>query len=162
MLKLKLQYFGHLMQTVDSLEKSLMLEKIEGRGEDSVSRWHGWWHHQCSGHELGHTLGDSEGQGALVCSRPWGCKELNTAGWLNSNSRLSYLQIIHFVLEGKARDRTVNHKIYEKSFTERTRVVEEQWWRVTLEKNHVYLIFLLSEYFIEWKKYFLCVGEAIH
>ena len=31
MLKLKLQYFGHLMQTVDSLEKSLMLGKIENR-----------------------------------------------------------------------------------------------------------------------------------
>ena len=31
MLKLNLQYFGHLMQTVDSLEKSLMLRKIEGR-----------------------------------------------------------------------------------------------------------------------------------
>ena len=31
MLKLKLQYFGHLMQTIDSLEKSLMLGKIEGR-----------------------------------------------------------------------------------------------------------------------------------
>ena len=31
MLKLKLQYFGHLMQTVDSLEKSLILGKIEGR-----------------------------------------------------------------------------------------------------------------------------------
>ena len=31
MLKLKLQYFGHLMGTVDSLEKTLMLEKIEGR-----------------------------------------------------------------------------------------------------------------------------------
>ena len=31
MLKLKLQYFGHLMQTADSLEKSLMLGKIEGR-----------------------------------------------------------------------------------------------------------------------------------
>ena len=31
MLKLKLQYFGRLMQTVDSLEKSLMLGKIEGR-----------------------------------------------------------------------------------------------------------------------------------
>ena len=31
MLKLKLQYFGHLMQRVDSLEKTLMLEKIEGR-----------------------------------------------------------------------------------------------------------------------------------
>ena len=31
MLKLKLQYFGHLMQTDDSLEKSLMLGKMEGR-----------------------------------------------------------------------------------------------------------------------------------
>ena len=33
MLKLKLQYFGHLMQRADSLEKILMLGKIEGRGE---------------------------------------------------------------------------------------------------------------------------------
>ena len=31
MLKLKLQYFGHLMRRADSLEKTLMLEKIEGR-----------------------------------------------------------------------------------------------------------------------------------
>ena len=40
-LKLKHQYFGHLMRTADSLEKSLMLEKIEGRrrrGYQSV-RW---------------------------------------------------------------------------------------------------------------------------
>ena len=36
MLKLKLQYFGHLMQTADSLEKSLMLENIEGRGGESI------------------------------------------------------------------------------------------------------------------------------
>ena len=33
MLKLKLQYFGHLMQRTDSLEKTLMLRKIEGEGE---------------------------------------------------------------------------------------------------------------------------------
>ena len=33
MLKLKLQYFGHLMQGADSLEKTLMLRKIEGSGE---------------------------------------------------------------------------------------------------------------------------------
>ena len=41
MLKLKLQYFGHLMQTVNSLEKSLTLGKIEGRrrrGHQKV-RW---------------------------------------------------------------------------------------------------------------------------
>ena len=44
MLKLKLQYFGHLMQRVDSLEKTLMLGKIErvGRGttEDEMVGWH--------------------------------------------------------------------------------------------------------------------------
>ena len=41
MLKVKLQYFGHLMQRVDSLEKTLMLEKIEGRrrrGQQKI-RW---------------------------------------------------------------------------------------------------------------------------
>ena len=35
-LKLKLQCFGHLMQTADSSEKSLMLGKIEGRGEEGI------------------------------------------------------------------------------------------------------------------------------
>ena len=40
MLKLKLQYFGHLMRKVDSLEKTLMLEKIEKGGDDRG--WDGW------------------------------------------------------------------------------------------------------------------------
>ena len=40
MLKLKFQYFGHLMQTTDSLEKTLMLGKIEAGGEgDNRMRW---------------------------------------------------------------------------------------------------------------------------
>ena len=40
MLKLKLQYFGHLMWRADSLENTLMLEKTEGRGEgDDMTRW---------------------------------------------------------------------------------------------------------------------------
>ena len=38
MLKLKLQYFGHLMQRTDSLEKTLMLGKIEGRGRRGRQR----------------------------------------------------------------------------------------------------------------------------
>ena len=38
MLKLKLQYFGHLMQTANSLEKSLMLSKIEGRRKRGQQR----------------------------------------------------------------------------------------------------------------------------
>ena len=41
-LKLKLQYFGHLMGRADSLEKTLMLGKIEGRGEGADRGWGGW------------------------------------------------------------------------------------------------------------------------
>ena len=41
MLKLRLQYFGHLMQRVNSLEKTLMLGKIEGKTtEDEMVGWH--------------------------------------------------------------------------------------------------------------------------
>ena len=42
MLKLKLQYFGHLMQRTDSLEKTLMLGKTEGRREGDDRGWDGW------------------------------------------------------------------------------------------------------------------------
>ena len=42
MLKLKLQYFGHLMQRVDSLEKTLMLEGIGGRRRRGSRGWDGW------------------------------------------------------------------------------------------------------------------------
>ena len=41
MLKLKIQYFGHLMWRADSLEKTLMQEKIEGRGEGGNTGWDG-------------------------------------------------------------------------------------------------------------------------
>ena len=53
MLKLKLQYFGHLMQRTDSLEKTLMLGKIEGRRRRGQQRmkWVGW-HHQLNEHEF--------------------------------------------------------------------------------------------------------------
>ena len=46
MLKLKLQYFGHLMRRADSFEKDLMLGKIEGGGEGENRRWMVGWHHQ--------------------------------------------------------------------------------------------------------------------
>ena len=41
-IKLKLQYFGHLMRRADSLEKSLMLGKIEGKGTKGQQRMR-WW-----------------------------------------------------------------------------------------------------------------------
>ena len=37
------------------------------------------WHHQLNGHEFEQTLGDSKGQGSLLCCNPWGHKELDTS-----------------------------------------------------------------------------------
>ena len=74
MLKLKLQYFGHLMQRVDSLEKTLILEGIGGR------RRRGWlsmagWHHWLDGGESEWTPGVGNGQGGLACYDSWGPTE---------------------------------------------------------------------------------------
>ena len=63
MLKLKLQYFGHLMQRINSYEKTLILGKIEGkrRRERQRMRWlSGKWHHQHDGHELSRLWGHKE------------------------------------------------------------------------------------------------------
>ena len=77
MLKLKLQYFGHLMQRPDSLEKTLMLGKTEAKGdgatEDEMVRQHHW----LNGHESEQTLGDCEGRGGLAYCSLWGRKELD-------------------------------------------------------------------------------------
>ena len=74
MLKVKLQYFGHLMPRTDSFEKTLILGKIEGITEDEMVEWHHW----LNGHESKQTLGDSERQGNLACCSPWGGTESNT------------------------------------------------------------------------------------
>ena len=82
MLKLKLQYFGHLMRRTDSLEKTLMLGKIEGgrrRGQDEMVGWH----HQLDVHEFEQTLGVGDGQGSLECCSPWGRKESDMTEELN-------------------------------------------------------------------------------
>ena len=86
MLKLKLQFFGHLMQRADSLEKTLMLGKTDGRsrrGRQMIEMV--GWHHGLSGHEFVQTPGDGEGQGSLTCGSPWGCKELAMTERLNDN-----------------------------------------------------------------------------
>ena len=70
--------FGHLMWWADSLEKTLILGKTEGRRRRGQQRWDGWWHHWLNGHEFKQALGDSEGQGSLVCCSSWGCQELHT------------------------------------------------------------------------------------
>ena len=67
-LMLKFQYFGHLMGRADSLEKTLMLGKTEGRrrGQERTRRLDT----NSMYHEFAQTLGDSEGQGSLACCSP--------------------------------------------------------------------------------------------
>ena len=75
MLKLKLQYFGHLMLTDDSLKKSLMLGKIEGRRGRGRQRMR-WLDGITNAMGMNwENFGDGEGQGGLVCCSPWGHKE---------------------------------------------------------------------------------------
>ena len=77
MLKLKLQYFGHLLRRTNSLEKTLMPGRIEstekGMTEDEMVEWH----HPLNGNEFEQALGVGDGQGRLACCSPWGHKELD-------------------------------------------------------------------------------------
>ena len=84
MLKLKLQYSGHLMWRVDSLEKTLMLGGIWGQEEKGTTEDEmTGCHHRLDGHGFGWTLGVGDGQGGLACCDSWGRKELDTTEQLN-------------------------------------------------------------------------------
>ena len=74
---LKLQYFGHLMRRANSLEKTLMLGKIEGKRRGRQRTTVGW-HRQLNGHEFEQTPGNSEGQGSLASCSLQDRKELDT------------------------------------------------------------------------------------
>ena len=83
MLKLKLQYFGHLMWRTDSLEKTLMLGNIEGRRRRGQQRLR--WLDGIT-NSIGMSLsklGVGDGQGGLVCCSPWGHKKSDTTEPLN-------------------------------------------------------------------------------
>ena len=82
MLKLKLQYFGHLMRRTDSLEKTPMLGRIEGRRKGERMSWLDGMT-LLGGHEFEQAPGVGEGQGALACCSPWGHKEWDTTEQLN-------------------------------------------------------------------------------
>ena len=80
MLKLKLQYFGHLRQTVDLLEKTLMLGGVGGRRRRGQQRMR-WLDGITDSMDVSPGVGD--GQGGLVCCSPWGRKESDTTERLN-------------------------------------------------------------------------------
>ena len=85
MLKLKFQYFGHLMWRRIGLthwkrpwcRKDWRQEK-KGMTEDEM----GGWHHRFDGHEFEQSPGAGDGQGSLACCSPWSCKESDMTEWL--------------------------------------------------------------------------------
>ena len=80
MLKLKLQYFGHLMRRTDSFGKDPDAGKDSGQEEKgSTEDKMVGWHHQLNGHEFEQV----PGQGGLVCCNSWGCKKSDMTEQLN-------------------------------------------------------------------------------
>ena len=77
MLKLKLQYFGHLLRRADSLEKTLMLGQIEGRRRRGRQRMK-WLDGIADLMDMNLSeLWECDGQGGLACCKSWGRKELD-------------------------------------------------------------------------------------
>ena len=95
-IKLKLQYFGHLMQRVDSLEKTLLLGGIGGRRRRGRQRmrWLDGITDLMDG-ESEWTPGVGDGQGGLACCNSWGLKESDTTERLNWTELIVGLQ--HYV-----------------------------------------------------------------
>ena len=79
---LKLQYFGHLMRRVDSLEKTLMLGGIGGRRRRGRQMMR-WLDGITDSMDISLSLGIGDGQGGLACCDSWGCKESDTTEQLN-------------------------------------------------------------------------------
>ena len=78
-LKLKLQYLGHLMRRFDPDAWRDWGQEEKGTREDKMAGWH----HQLYGHESEWTLGVGDGQGGLACCDSWSRTELDTTEWLN-------------------------------------------------------------------------------
>ena len=85
-----LQYFGHLMQRVDFLEKTLMLGGIGGKRRRGQQDEMAGWHHRLDGCESEWTPGVGDGQGGLACCDSWGRKESDTT------ERLIWSDLIYF------------------------------------------------------------------
>ena len=82
MLKLKLQYFGHLMQRTDSLKNLAgqdWRQEEKGTTEDETVGWH----HRLNRNEFEQAPWVGDGQGSLVCYSPWSHKESDTTEQLN-------------------------------------------------------------------------------
>ena len=92
MLKLKLQYFGHLMWRTDSSEKTLILgnwrQEEKGMTEDEMVEWDHW----LDGHEFEQASGVGDGQGSLACCSPRGLSQT----WLSYWTELRALTLVQY------------------------------------------------------------------
>ena len=82
MLKLKLQYLGHLMmKQLIHWKRHWCWERLKAGDGEMVG-----WRHRLNEHEFEQALGDGEEQGSLVHCSPWGYKELDITEWLNNKN----------------------------------------------------------------------------
>ena len=93
MLKLKLQYFGHLMQRVDSWKRLWCWEGLGAGREGDDRGWDGW----IDGHESEWTPRVGDGSGGLACCDSWGRKESDTTEWLNWTDTACICKILEFL-----------------------------------------------------------------
>ena len=87
MLKLKLQYFGHLMWRTDSLERTWCWEILKARGKEDERGWDGSMASPSRWMWVWANSGSSDGQGSLLFCSPWDHKELDTIEWMNWGKR---------------------------------------------------------------------------
>ena len=90
MLKLKLQYFSHLMWRADSLEKPWCWERLRVGGQREDRGWDGWMASLTWWTRVWANSGSWWWIGNPACWNPWACKESNTTEWLNWTEVTSY------------------------------------------------------------------------
>ena len=118
---LKLQYFAHLMWRADSLEKTLMLGKIEGkrrRGRQRMKCLDGITNSMDMSLKFEQVLGVGDGQGSLACCSPCGCKQSDMTeqlNWLADQGKavcyyqFSSVQFSHSVVSDSLRSHEPQH-----------------------------------------------------
>ena len=117
------------MGRADSLEKTLMLGKIEGRRRGWLRMMIGW-HHWFSGQKF-EQAPKWWRTGSLVCCSPWGHKELDATEWLNNNK--IHLKSDYQVSEGRAVSESplhLQHQIYGKH-SKNHRCCRKGWYRLS-------------------------------
>ena len=124
----EIQCFGHLMWTADSLEKTLMMGKIEGKRTR-------WWQRirwldditDAVDMNLSRNLqipGDGEGQGSLMCCSPWCHEELDRGWQLNNNEWLNVYLLIGKKWQNFMEDVDIIYNIFK---LHKSHIINKKW-----------------------------------